>query len=570
MPDPVTNKQKGWTRSRMGLAGKRVLAIGGFAACLAILGCGGGDNGSAAGGGDIELISETPAPAAGDIDLVSWALTEGEPSSLDYAQAGSFSPDIVVSTLCDNLLRMNADFTLAPGIAESWDQVDPTTLVYKIRSGVKYWNGKTLTAADVVYNLKRSQDPETGLVYSTFYENVKSIKETDDLEVTVKFTKPDELFNEEMATAAGGIAEPASMEKNGRKFGTPQTGVMCTGPFELGSWTPGDSITITRNDSYWDPDLQPNVKKLKFNFIDDGNTLTSALLAGEIDGAFNVPISSIPALQSADNGSLYYGKSFMALNAYPLKSDGPVANKKIRQAMKLIVDREAIASKVLNGAALPSRTLVPRAIWDSSYPPEATKLFEEAYEKLPAMDTPDMDAAKKLVDESGEKGAKIVFAVQAGNPESSQIATLLQASAKQIGLNIQIQKMNATQHANLDYSAATRKQSGADMVLEYDFFDIADPIDLLPYRAVTGGFFNFLEYSNPKVDKAIAAARSNLDRTESARQIVKAQEIYTEDAISLPIASPYNVSFLNEGITGTPVSFSVLFAPWAAHLGNAK
>lgn len=281
-------------------------------------------------------------------------------------------------------------------------------------------------------------------------------------------------------------------------------------------------------------------------------------------------MSSIPGLTSVDNGSLFYGPSFIAVSLYGLKPDGPFADKKIRQALNLIVDRAAISETVFKGAARPSRTLVPRAIWETSYPKEATKVFEEAYDELPAMDSPDMERARQLVEESGKKGETIVLATLAGSPESTQTATLIQAAAKEIGLNIEINKMNPTDHSSLYYSEAVRKKSGADIGLINDFFDIADPLDLLTFWVVTDGFFNQLGYSDPRVDKAITAARSSLDRTESARQIVKAQKIYTEDAINVPIASPHSVTFLNEKITGAPASFAFLFTPWAAALGSPK
>src|SRR5688572_29939279 len=122
--------------SKLRLLGSRAcigIAAGAVATGLAFAGCGGGSGGKA----DVsELQFTSPVSSSEPLnETINWALTDGEPPSLDYAQAGHFSSDTVVSVLCDNLLRMNPDFTISPGLAESWEQVDPTTLVYRIRPG---------------------------------------------------------------------------------------------------------------------------------------------------------------------------------------------------------------------------------------------------------------------------------------------------------------------------------------------------------------------------------------------------------------------------------------------------
>ena len=159
---------------------------------------------------------------------MTWDLPRGEPTTLDYAKAADYSPDMMISNMCDYLLRLTPDWKIKPGLAESWSNPNPTTWIYNIRSGVKFWDGHPLTAADVVYSLQRNLDPKVQPVNGGFFAYVKAIKETGPLQVTVTFKQPDELFNKEMATIAGGITEKAYAEAKGTSFGTAKGGVMYT------------------------------------------------------------------------------------------------------------------------------------------------------------------------------------------------------------------------------------------------------------------------------------------------------------------------------------------------------
>ena len=93
---------------------------------------------------------------------ITWDLPGGEPTTLDYAKSADYSPDIMVSNLCDDLLRLTPTWGIASGIATSWKYTTPTTVVFDIRHGVKFWDGHTLTATDVAYSMLRNLNPKVG------------------------------------------------------------------------------------------------------------------------------------------------------------------------------------------------------------------------------------------------------------------------------------------------------------------------------------------------------------------------------------------------------------------------
>jgi peptide/nickel transport system substrate-binding protein len=106
-------------------------------------------------------------PAAGRIESFTWNLGAGEPASLDWVRNYSESENIVQANLCEGLMRQNSDFSISPGLAESSDQPDPRTAVYRIRKGVTFWDGSPLTADDVVFSLSRHRDPASGSYWAT-------------------------------------------------------------------------------------------------------------------------------------------------------------------------------------------------------------------------------------------------------------------------------------------------------------------------------------------------------------------------------------------------------------------
>ncbi|MFD0568482.1 ABC transporter substrate-binding protein [Kitasatospora gansuensis] len=132
----------------------------------------------------------------------------GEPTTIDYAYSFDFPPNQILANVCESLLRWNPDLTTSPNLAASFANPTPTSWVYQIRPGVKFHDGSTLTADDVVASLRRNLDPEVGSVWGNQYRNVESIERTGPLEVTVTLQAPDATFNKYLAAAPGWSSRP--------------------------------------------------------------------------------------------------------------------------------------------------------------------------------------------------------------------------------------------------------------------------------------------------------------------------------------------------------------------------
>ena len=134
--------------------------------------------------------------------------------------------------------------------------------------------------------------------------------------------------------------EKAFSEAAGDSLGTPDGGLMCTGPMKFGSWESGQSLTLTRNDDYWDPDNAANTDEIVFSFTSDSSSLAQALASGELDGAYEVPPAVIPNLQDSDAGQVLFGApSTLNLGLSLFTTDGPLSDPDVRQAFSSTIDR---------------------------------------------------------------------------------------------------------------------------------------------------------------------------------------------------------------------------------------
>jgi peptide/nickel transport system substrate-binding protein len=512
--------------------------------------------------GPVELVDALPAGTA-EVDEVTWGLVEGEPRSLVPGADYNF----VQPNLCDSLLRVMPDFTVESGIAEQADWVDPVTFVIDIRPGVTFWDGSPVTAEDVVYSLDRHRTDVTSAFFGAFVLIAPEggIEVTGENQVTIRFVAPDSTFRDALAGGAGAVLSKAVSEAQGPALGTSGGELMCAGPFQLESWTPGREIVTVANEDYWDG--APLVKKLTFRFIPDGTTLSNALLEGEVDGAFNVAPASRGTFETSDEGRLVVGPSTASFSFGPTRDTGAGANPDIRRALSLAIDREQYIATVLNGLGQSQSTFVAPFSWSGS---PAANVYQAGYDALAAPEV-DLDAAKALVEESGEDtSVPLRIAIPAGSKELSQTAAIIQSAAQQIGLTVEVDERQAADFAaiflpepaareNIDF-VATTGYTETPGVLAYPQLFLLSP--------EMGGIFNWTGYSNPEVTGLLQAARTTPDPAGAAEAYVAAQEIFAPDLLQVTLAGSYHTTFLNNALTGVTTSVAAYSSPWALRLGG--
>ncbi|MBC9936424.1 MULTISPECIES: ABC transporter substrate-binding protein [unclassified Leucobacter] len=507
-------------------------------------------------------LASTPA-GVGAVDVVRWNLTWGEPSSLDWIYAYADSENTTLANMCEGLMRQNEDMTLSPALAETVTHVDDLTTVFEIRKGVQFWDGSPLTAEDVAFSLNRHMDPDSGSYWGDpFYDNVGAIEVTGEHEVTVRFTQPDSLFERMLATAAGIVGSKSFVENAGEAYGTASGGIMCTGPFSLKSWQSGSKIVLDANPSYWDQGLVPLAKQLELTFVTDESTVANSLLSGDLDGTYMPPLSATEKLATSDTGTFALGLGTDWVAIRPTEKEGLMHQLEMRQALSLILDRDAVAQAVFRGTAQASLTPIQPGAWGY-----AKDVWQAAADELPAPEF-DVEQAQKIVQEAGLEGSSVKIAIPSDSEAEKKIAEILTAGAGQIGIEVAVEVIPITSFTELYFDAKAREAYDAFIVWEYGA-GVADPVvsmsEFTPLSA-----YNYGNYDDQVLTQSVADALTTLDPDARAEILVKGQARMVEDLPLINVVTLENRVYQNDRITGATASRASLYFPWAANIGSPE
>ena len=529
-------------------------------AALTASGCSGvahGSHPSASETAAYRLTARTPAPA-GDIDSFTWSIF-AEPTSIDYTQSYDYPPNQILANVCESLLRWNPDLTTSPSLATSYANPTPTTWVYRIRPGVHFHDGTLLTAHDVVVSLSRNMDPSVASDWSYAYRNVKSIRQTGPMQVTVTLRTPDSTFNQYMATAPGTIESAATLAKDGSNYGNPTDGVNCTGPFSFSSWTPGQSLVLKRFDDYWDPQLKAKSAQVEFVFLADPTTRVNAFQTGEVDGGWMVPPDAYGQLESSPAGSLYFGRNTTVAEEIVNNLKGPLGNPTVRQALLMAIDRKGLIKAGVDGVGDVANSMVTPNTW-TGVPNSVVQGYLKALPSYPY----DPARAKAMAAKAGVHGQTVVIATSPLDSETTITAQAVAQAATAIGLKPQIDTVSADKYTALFTDPAARK--GIDLFVTFWYTNITDPLDM--YASLeTGQFSNYGNWSDPAFDTALNRAVAAYNPAQHAAWTAAAQQIAMQQLPWLPLYSAPVSVFLGKRITGVQPSIAYLYYPWAAEIG---
>lgn len=497
------------------------------------------------------------------VDSVDWYTFYRPVLGLVAATWGDYPEYMVNSNLCESIVRVEPDFSIVPGVTNFTVSDDFTTYTYTIRDGAKFWDGTPVTTDDVIFSVTANTSAPFGAAFSQVADQIASMEASGDNAVSITLKEPNINFNSLMSGPAGKVYQKKQAEAAGEAWGSPDGGVMCTGPYKLGTWDPANSLSIEKNADYWSSDFDPLVNEVVFTWPQDPTTLSNAFQSGELQGGWNIPPSIIAPLQGSDAGQMYVGSRDTAVQMYGLivgnVTEGPLADPRMRQAVSALIDRNAIAAKVYGGAADPLYTLTtPGSI---TYEKDSLTAANDA-----AAAGADPEKAKKLVEDAGQTDATLVLALPAGDSLATTTAKAIQTDAAKVGLTIELKPMEASQYAAIFFDPAARE--GIDLFFTIYAPTVRDPVQNYFETIVTGQVNNFNGYSNPEVDALIGEARVSTDPAVRAEKTLKAQEIYLADMPYITITAPRVTVWEKSGLTGAPTTFTWINSPWAALLGG--
>ena len=504
------------------------------------------------------LVAATPAGTK-TVPSVTWAVYR-DVNSLDPIYAFDYPENTADSLMCESLLRQAPDGAVQPGLA-TVSNPSPTTMVFTLRPGVKFWDGHPVTPADVVYSLDRNTDPALGGFYSLVFNRVKSIAATGSNQVTITLKQPDYWLEGELSSMPGIIIEKAFAQKEGKNYGTPAGSIMCTGAYMLKSWTPGVGVVAVRNPHYWNPSVHPLVDQITIKGAPDVTSFTSGMLTGAIQGSYPFALPTLDQLRNSSAVKVWQGPGWSTDALIISSFKGVLGSLKVREALSLALNRHGIINSVYKGAAL-----MPRWLSNPGTFGYGKSVFTKAYNSSPVL-TQNIAEAKKLVQQAGATGKTFTIGTSAQLANLAAVTGAYEAAAQAIGLKVTLKSVSAQNFIN--FFTDPKARAGIDAFPTVNYGDYADPAALLSTLVLPGGSQNYTNFNNPQITADLENARSTANPDQRAALVAKAEKLTMQQLPWIPNVQPTALLVLGKGLTGAVSSFAYMFAPWANSLGGS-
>ncbi len=401
-----------------------------------------------------------------------------------------------------------------PELATSWKiGEDHRSITFKLRSGVKFHNGRTLTSKDIVAVFERAMDPKVGqnLVTLTSGQGMSAVRAAD--ESTVVFEYAFQTPNILDTIQEIDIIAPEAFGQLGQT-------TIGTGPFKVVEWVPGDHVTLGRHDGYWKPSL-PALDRVVLKPFNNPDAMVTALQTGTIDVATSIPYPQVERLKAQKNLSLASDRTGALMNLFYVNPQRePFTNKALRQALQFALDRQSIVRTVYAGFGEPLAAPYPSN--SIAYSADLNKRYMF-----------DLAKAKQLIAQAGfPNGFKFTCIVTTAFPDFTQIAQIVKADLAKIGVDMTIELV--------DNARWTPRLFAGDFQATITFVALnKDPLTLFrnsPYRTFSSPPFPKGNFP-PGYAETINAARRTVTKEFRQRLFTKIQEILLEESWTLPLCS---------------------------------
>jgi peptide/nickel transport system substrate-binding protein len=469
------------------------------------------------------------------------AAAEIDPIGLDPHNSSNFSAMQAYDHIYESLTMYDEKTNIVPALAQSWDVTNNgRTYTFKLRPNVKFHNGQTMSAEDVKYSIERVLDPKTASPWLSWLNAIKEIKVIDPLTVQMNLDAPYPLLGSFAGMRAAGIIPKGFAEKENLKI----RGIG-TGPFKLVEYVPQDHITYARNPDYWDKSL-PYLDGMVFKVLTEENARLAALRAGQIHYAF-LSAQGATQLEGMPGFTVHKSPYAWVVLHYINVRNKPLADARVRRAMRMAVDTNEVIQKAAFGAGVPSGP-VPTGYGDWYLDPKT----------LPYLKA-DVAGAKKLLTEAGyPNGFKVEIKCSPQYREFVATTLVIQESVKKIGIDV-----TATQMEWGAFVADNKKSNdscgreGGDIYASANTFRPDPDGYLYPYFHSKGNINKGgCDTPNPKLDALLVEARQVTNHAERRRLYHEAQRIVLDDSLNWWWYAQFNIEAASTKLQGYAQSFT--------------
>ncbi|MBO4696038.1 MAG: ABC transporter substrate-binding protein [Lachnospiraceae bacterium] len=445
--------------------------------------------------------------------------------SLDPHKAVAAGTKEVLYNIFEGLVKPDQNGSLVPAVAESYQiSTDGTEYAFKLRKGVKFHNGKTVTAEDVIYSLKRcagmleTSDPEVKAVAALSIISDITTEQRDGADYIIVRLK-------EANTELIGYLTCSIIPKDYKDQASKPVG---TGPFKFVSYTPMKSFVMEKYEDYYG--TKAHFDKVTFAISESTDAAFLKLQAGEIDVFPYLTVDQAEQLKGSYN--IEVGEMSLVQGLFLNNKVKPFDDPKVRQAMNYAVDKDEIL-QMLNGGKGKKIGSGVYAGFLSYFNDECTNTYEYNPEK-----------AKQLLKEAGyPDGFTFTCSVPSNYSYHVQTAEILVSQYKKVGITMNIQLIEWASWLSDVYQAHQFESTiiGLDSQLA--------PSDILKYY-IGGSAKNFINYESSEYDRVYKEAMATTDDAKKKELYRKAQQCLADDAASVFLQSPSLMVAVKKGISG--------------------
>jgi peptide/nickel transport system substrate-binding protein len=441
------------------------------------------------------------------------------------------------SAVLEQLVQVGADGKLKPWLARSVSQPSPSVYIYRLRKGVKFWDGSELTAADVANALNYNR--RAGSLGAYLFPAVKSVTAKDRYTVVVALKYPDASFTWVPAQYPGEIFQKAFAGAHKGTLGQPGVLTMGTGPWKIESFDPTRGLDLVADDAYWGG--APQIRKISIKFFSDENSMALAFRAGEIDVAPQVgqPQAFASAAHTTLLSSPSCQTSFLSLNT----KVPPFNDVHVRRAVAYALNRADLI-KAKGGYATPNYTLIPRIQLDSI----ASKAQVDGLLKSLPTYTYSLAKAKGEMAKSKTPDGFSTTMLEPSFDNLPQISEVVAAQLAKIGIKVHVKQIeDAVWEKDL-----TGPKDKVGPVLTSSGCNSPDPsfyTYVLGKKNLVQGGFNIADYAPPALEPLITGGVAT---SNPARRFA----IYSKILRQLATDVPYVPVWVQNGTAAVSSKFS--------------
>ena len=455
-------------------------------------------------------------------------LIEANPISLDPRIGTDAQSERISELIFDSLLRKDRNSNLIPSLAERWELTDPLTYIFHLRTGVRFHNGKPLTARDVRYTFQSLFSGEIKSAKAASFARIASVEAPDDQTIIIKLKEPYASFLWNLTQGAFGVVP----ESSGTNVGAAPIG---SGPFEFVSATQDESVVLRRNAEYWGD--VPNISAVEFRVVPDATTRALELRKGSADIALNSLTADMAGALSREPNLLVTKAPGNSYQYIGLNLENPKLSRPVRQAIAYAINRDELIAYLWKDMVRPANSILPPEHW--------------AYaQDLPAYPY-DPEKARQLLDQAGfhpgAGGVRLRLDMKTSTDQTGrELAAVLQNQLARVGIALEIRSYEfATFYAdvvkgNFDLFSL-RWAAGND---DPDIFEFCFASSKFPPAGANRG-----HYSNADVDRLIDAGRNTTDLEARRAAYAQVQQILNQDLPYIHLWYMDNVAVHNNRLT---------------------